>query len=114
MITIKRLFTKGILAALAFYPQVLSAGGFTSADVLNWDKEAQDSYFQTSVTMIAIVATQTGEHDAIAKCIDGWYGGGDASQPQRSARIRSVMEGLPNYHPQALILAVIEKECGDF
>ncbi|MDX8347373.1 hypothetical protein SLH49_05175 [Cognatiyoonia sp. IB215446] len=87
---------------------------FTSADVLAWEEGAQDSYFQTSVMMIAIVATQTGEHGHIAECIDDWFGGGDGSQPERSARIREVMEGLPDYHPQALILAVIEKECGEF
>lgn len=89
-------------------------GRFTSKDVLAWSGTAQDSFFQTSVTMIAIVATQTGQHDHIAQCIDTWYGGGPESQPQRSARLREVMENLPNHHPQAVILAVIEKECGEF
>ena len=114
MITLRALPSNAFLAFYAIHPQNALADGFTSADVLGWSAESQDSYFQTSVTMIAIVATQTGRHDEIAACIDGWYGGGDASQPQRSARIRSVMEGLPDYHPQAVILAVIEKECGDF
>ena len=85
-----------------------------AVNVLEWSEESQDSYFQTSVTMIAIVATQTGQHDHIAECIDQWFGGGDASQPKRSGRIREVLSNLPNYHPQALFLAVIEKECGDF
>ena len=114
MISVLKAFGKAFVAACLICPQLSMAEEFTSEDVLEWDESSQDSYFQTSVMMIAIVATQTGEHDHIAECIDTWFGGGDASQPQRFARIRSVMEGLPSYHPQALILAVIEKECGEF
>lgn len=114
MITLKGSLTKAACVLALSFPQALLAEGFTAGDVLEWGTSSQDSYFQTSVMMIAIVATQTGQHDHIAECIDGWYGGGDASQPKRSARILSVMESLPDYHPQALILAVIEKECGKF
>lgn len=103
-----------LAACAALLPGLVAANGFTSADVLKWSEAEQDSFFQTSVTMIGIVATQTGEHTHIAECIDGWYGGGDASQPQRSERILEVMQSLPEYHPQAVILVVIEKECGKF
>lgn len=82
--------------------------------MLEWSEHEQESYFQSSVMMIAIVATQTGEHTHIAECIDGWMGGGDQSVPKRAERIRNVMETIPQYHPQAVILAVIEEACGDF
>jgi len=108
MINVLRGPGKAILAACLICPQTSYAEKFNSADVLEWSEEAQDSFFQTSVTMIGIVATQTGEHGHIAECIDGWYGGGDESQPKRSARIRDVMQGLPEYHPQAVVLAVIK------
>ncbi|WP_300016411.1 hypothetical protein [uncultured Roseobacter sp.] len=114
MINVLKASGKAFLAVCLVCPQQSFADGFTSADVLEWSADKQDGYFQASVTMIGIVATQTGEHGHIAECIDAWFGGGDASQPQRSARILEVMRGLPDFHPQAVILAVIEKECGDF
>lgn len=114
MITHKALLLNAFVLVLTSFPQISAADGFTSADVLEWSEENQNGFFQASVTMIGIVATQTGEHDHIAECIDSWYGGGDESQPQRSARILEVLESLPEYHPQAIILAVIEKECGEF
>lgn len=114
MITLKDILTKSVVALGLTFPQPILADDFTAADVLEWSADVQDSYFQTSVMMIAIVATQTGEHHQIAECIDHWHGGGNQSQPMRSAAIREVFDRLPNYHPQALILAVIEKECGNF
>lgn len=91
-----------------------SAESFTSADVLEWDEEQQAGYFQTSVTMIGIVATQVDGSEHIANCIDAWFGGPVEGAEKRAARIREVMQGIPEYHPQAVILAVIEKECGKF
>ncbi len=114
MITKKAALANAAALFLASYPHQILAQATTASDVLEWSAESQDSFFQTSVMMIAIVATQTGEHGHIAECIDGWYGGGDASQPQRSERIREVFRTLPDYHPQAVILAVIEEACGDF
>lgn len=104
------------LAALSFPQLAVAAEGecFTGADVLAWSEAQQDSYFQASVTMIGIVATQVEGKEHIADCIDGWYGGGDASQPKRSAHIRQAMQAIPQYHPQATILAVITQECGEF
>lgn len=114
MIRYRTLLANIIVALIAIYPHHTLSEEFTSAHVLNWSDEQQDGYFQASVTMIGIVATQVKGREHIADCIDGWFGGGDASQPKRSARIRDVMKGLPDYHPQAVILAVIEKECGEF
>ncbi len=114
MIARKSRLAKIALVVSLSFPQPILAQGTISAEVLEWSAESQDSFFQTSVMMIAIVATQTGEHGHIAECIDGWYGGGPRSQSQRSARIREVMQTLPHVHPQAVILAVIQSECGDF
>ncbi|WP_171168101.1 hypothetical protein [Ruegeria sp. HKCCA0370] len=114
MITRKALLLNAFVLSLVSFPQISAADGFTSADVLEWPEASQNNYFQTSVTMIGIVATQVEGREHIAECIDSWMGGGQESVPKRAAVIRSVMEGIPEYHPQAVILAVIEKECGKF
>lgn len=102
------------LAALGF-PQLAAAQGFTSATVLAWSEAEQDSYFSTSVGMAGIVAMQTGRHDAAVTCINNWYwpNGGSEHSAQNDT-IRTVMRSLPDVHPQAVIMAVIERECGSF
>ncbi len=114
MITPKSLLLNAFVAALAFHPQLCAADGFTSADVLEWGEESQRNFFQNSVTMIGIVATQVEGREGIANCIDSWFGGPIVGAEQRAARIQDVMRALPDHHPQAVILAVIEKECGNF
>ncbi|MBL1437505.1 MAG: hypothetical protein COB08_015050 [Rhodobacteraceae bacterium] len=114
MINIKRLFTKGILATLAFYPQVSTAGGFTSAEVLNRELEAQNSLFLTSIGMVGIVAMQTGQHDDKVDCINDWYWVDGLVSEAKNDAIRVAVESLSQVHPQAVIMAVIERECGLF
>ena len=97
-----------------FYPQNLYAEGFTSADVLAWSEEGQNSYFNTSISMIGILATRTGSHGEIATCLNTWYWNDEGSDPAKNALIRNVMKNLPDHHPQAVILAVVEKYCGSF
>ncbi|QEW21482.1 hypothetical protein LA6_003693 [Marinibacterium anthonyi] len=114
MITPKTLIANAVLMLAASFPQLVSAEGFTSADVLAWSENEQNNYFQINIRMIAIVAAQMERNGSIAECIDQWHGGGEASLPARVAQIRKGMEALPDYHPQAVILAVIQKECGNF
>ncbi|MEL6467739.1 MAG: hypothetical protein AAFQ58_22460, partial [Pseudomonadota bacterium] len=42
-----------------FYPQNSRAETFTGTQFLQWSEAAQDSYFQTSITMASIMATKT-------------------------------------------------------
>lgn len=114
MVTRFRTSAKAITLAALSFPQIAAAQSFTGADVLGWPEESQNSFFQTSVTMVGIVASQVEGHEHIAECIDNWYGGGEASLPQRVGRIREVMQAMPEYHPQIIILAVIEDACGEF
>lgn len=108
-----RLAKAAALAALSF-PQLAAAQGFTSADVLAWPVVQQDSLFQTSVTMIGFVAAETGGHSEIARCIDGWYWKEGKADSEKNASIRDAMERFPEYHPQMVILAFVEKACGKF
>ncbi|NOR63886.1 MAG: hypothetical protein GQ535_15540 [Rhodobacteraceae bacterium] len=114
MINIKRLFTKGILATLALYPQVSAAGGFTGSELLEWSVEAQDSYFQTSIGMVAVVGTQTNFPNDIVECLNQWYWPNGVLDPNKNLEIRDAITRFPTLHPQAIVLAVIERECGSF
>lgn len=99
---------------LAIHPQEIWADQFSAAEVLTWDIAAQDSYFNTSMSMIAIVATQTGRDARISECLNRWYWTPEGANPAKNTLIRDTMERLPSYHPQAVILAVAQKHCGTF
>lgn len=114
MITQLKWIPKAFLLALLTYPQVSSANGFTSAEVLDWKAASQENLFQDSISMIAIVAGQTGDHGHIAQCIGDWYAEGAAGTAERNAQIRDAMRRFPDSHPQAVILAVVQKRCGSF
>ena len=114
MIASKALATKAILAAALICPQLAAADGFTGADLLKCQETQQNSFFQSNVTMIGFVAVHTGKHEQLAHCIDGWYWKDGRADPEKNAAIRGAMERFPNYHPQMVILAVVEKACGKF
>lgn len=92
------------------YPQISAADGFTSADLLKWKVESQDSYFWSSVTMAGVVASQNRRE--AARCIDSWYSGNDETRKKRNRLIRETMQKYPDYNPQAVIFAMIRKQCG--
>lgn len=85
---------------------------FTGEQFLKWKRESQDSLIQISITMTGIVATQ-GRKD-ISRCIDDWYTNDKAIQQQRHGYILDIIKENPSYHPQAVILAVLQKRCGSF
>lgn len=113
MINALKVSSKAFLAALLIHPQLSLAEGFTSADVLKWEEGAQDSFFQTSISMASIVAARTGQHSKAVECINEWYGA-EGAQVHRHDYIRSKMRRYLRYHPQGIILAVLEEECGSF
>lgn len=114
MVTHNKLIENGIFAIALLLPQVLSGETFAAKTVLEWTHDAQDSYFNTSVGMTAIVAAQTGQHGAIADCINNWYWDEAGAKPEVNDELRNVFGRLPDFHPQALILALVEKNCGAF
>ncbi len=85
---------------------------FTGEQFLNWPRESQDSLIQNSITMTAIIATQ-GRED-IARCIDEWYPLDESIIKMRHDHILKIIGENPTYHPQGVILAVIQKQCGSF
>lgn len=114
MVTHKLLFAKGIVFSLLAFPQISTAESFTGADVLEWSEESQKSLFLTSIGMIGIVATQTDRHNQIVDCLNEWYWVDGNVDGERNDEIRAAMRLFPELHPQAIILAVVEKACGSF
>ena len=102
----------GIFAASAFVfcPQISQADSLTSQDVLNWKAESQDFYIWSSVTMAGVVASQNRRE--AAQCIDGWYSGNDQTRKVRNRFVLETMSKYPNHNPQAIIFAIIRKQCG--
>lgn len=92
---------------LAVYSPAAVADGFTSAEFLQWPPKSRSSYFATSVTMASAVVRVNNKKQSA--CINAWYGN-DRERVER--RILDIMRKYPEYHPQSVILAVLEKQCG--
>ena len=107
---LNRLGQKTAIAALlsaGSYPQAALASGYTTEDFLKLEYPAQRSYIDANIGMASLIASQNNRTQG--KCIDDWYYG-DVDSTTRI--ILNIMRRLPDYHPRAVILAAIEKECG--
>ncbi|MCH2038571.1 MAG: hypothetical protein MK137_08280 [Rickettsiales bacterium] len=111
--SIRRQSSLAILTALLAFSSPVKAGDnvFTSAEFLEQTKNGQDTYIGISVGMTAFIASQTDNHKKKATCIDNWY---HSDKPQKNDFIRKIMRENSGYHPQAIILGVLEKQCGEF
>ena len=94
----------------SIYPQASFGTEFTSADFLKWNEANQNSYIWSSVTMAGVIASQNRRE--AAHCIDRWYSGDDNTRRLRNGEIRKTLNKYPAYNPQAVIFAVIRKQCG--
>lgn len=93
-------------------PQLAMAASFTGSQFLTWPRKSQDAFLQNSITMTGIVATQS--QPEIADCIDDWYGTDrKAHAPIHDSIIETIGDNR-DYHPQAVLLAIIQKRCGSF
>lgn len=97
-----------VLGAFSLLSMPSYAEVFKSSDFLEWDRENQEFYIETSVGMASLIAGQTDR--AQGKCIDDWY---YSEQKPSSQFVLDTMSRFPEFHPRATILAVIEKKCGE-
>ena len=88
------------------------ADTFTSGTVLQWSRENQRFYIQTSITMAAAVATQTSP--SVARCLNDWYFKDVTMRPKRNEEILAAMRKHRQHHPSGVILSVLEMACGSF
>lgn len=98
------------LIFLAF-PQESKADSFTSAEFLTWKESSQEFYIEASVGMAAFIAAQIDGSDQQASCISQWY---YPAEKEKNQFIRKTMRENSTFHPRAIVLGVLEKQCGEF
>jgi hypothetical protein len=99
-----------LIVGLAAYPQIAMAEGFTGEQFLKWERASQDSLIQISITMTGIVSGR--KDKVISQCIDRWYVSSvDIRRKRHDFILRTISEN-PTFHPQGVILAVLEEQCG--
>ncbi|MBL4829526.1 MAG: hypothetical protein JKY55_06535 [Aliivibrio sp.] len=86
--------------------------GFTAKKFLGWEKSAQDSFLQISISMAGVITTQT--HTKMADCIDNWYFKDDETRFRRNKTILETMAKYLDHHPAGIVAASIERACGKF
>lgn len=78
-----------------------------------WDEAAQRGFVSTSVSMALTIASQTDKD--LMQCIFEWYGKGDDKiEAQREDEIIEVIGNYVAHQPYAVVLAVLQKQCGKF
>lgn len=97
---------------LVFTNQPNAIAGTTTADFLKWEKKAQVSFLQVSISMAAVIASQA--KPKIARCLNDWYYKTKALQIQRQNEILHMMPKYKKYDPTAVLLGYIEGACGKF
>ncbi|OYW55479.1 MAG: hypothetical protein B7Y80_16875 [Hyphomicrobium sp. 32-62-53] len=105
----RKVIAIAILSTIACTQAGIADEGFKSSEFLRLPVENQRGYISTAATAAGVIANLNRKGQA--KCIDDWVG------LHRDGGYRPVMEAmkkLPNYHPMAVTLTVIEKACGEF
>lgn len=110
MLSRKTLAIASLCTIVCILPLTVSAGDmFKTSEFLAWPAESQRAYITTSALAAGAIANMN--RNGQAKCIDDWVGQhrADGYQP-----VIDAMKKLPEYHPMAVTIAVIEKACGSF
>lgn len=82
---------------------------FKSSKFLAYTTEQQKSYISTTTVAAWLMVSQNNKKQA--ECIDDW----GASHRELGYRpVLEAMQKFPDDHPTALILAVLQKQCGSF
>lgn len=84
----------------------LAADQFKSTQLLAQSTDNQIGYIDASLAMASVMVKSTQNH-----CITNWA---QQNRPTGYSKLRSAMTQYGDYHPAAVIAAVLEKECGSF
>jgi hypothetical protein len=83
--------------------------GFKSSKFLSYPAESQTSYIDTAVVAATVVVSLNSA--AQAKCLGAWV---SKHRGGSFAPVIEVMRKYPDDHPMGLIIAVLQKDCGEF
>ena len=86
-----------------------AGAGFKSSEFLKWSPESQRAYISTAVTATAVIAAQNIKSQA--SCINKWGASNSDGGYQPAVE---AMNKLPDVHPMVVIVAVLQKACGQF
>lgn len=100
----------GLSLLLAMSSLSIAQAKTTTADFLSWDRKNQDSFFSISMSMAGIFAAQV--RPKIASCLDEWYFKDEKTKQRRNSEMLNDMASYKIYHPNAVILGFVEKNCG--
>ncbi len=101
-----------MVASLAICPQVSLAEGFTGETFLTWKTDSQQNYVRISVATATFVATRT--NPATATCLDEWFAKDADVSAQRTNELLATISRNSEFHPAAVIVLALERECGSF
>lgn len=82
---------------------------FKSSKFLTYSAEQQRGYISTTTVAAWLLASQNNKEQA--ECIDKW---GASHRDRGYTPVLEAMQKFPDDHPTALILAVLQKQCGSF
>lgn len=108
------MLSRKALAVASLSTLVCSAGAgaeeaFKSSKFLTYPAQSQKSYITSSAMMAGLIASQNNRAQAV--CIDDWVA---QQSGQGYGPVVEAMRKLPDYHPSAVIVAVLDKACGSF
>lgn len=95
--------------AISISTGALADPTFTSAEFLKASPTAQKNFIGNAAITAGLIAAQNKKGQA--ECLNQWY---KTNEKNSFKVVLDAMRKLPNYDPNAVILAVFQKECGDF
>lgn len=80
--------------------------------LLEQNAATQRFYLQTAIDMAGSIAGEA--HPKIHSCMANWFPRDKAVREERFEEVLGFMRQHPNHSPTAIVIATIQKHCGDF
>ena len=74
---------------------------------MTWKRPQQEFYMRTTIGMAGLIIRRNQKSQG--DCVDDWY---FKNQKTATDEMLETMRQYPDYHPQGVILAFVEKRCG--
>lgn len=108
---------RGITASIIVFFLLNCTPSYASKNVrikefLKYDYNSQDYYFKATIDAATVIAAQIRKDMSL--CIADWYSDDPGTIKRRNTEILTIMEEYPDSYPIAIIIAVLQKQCGKF